>query len=557
MTAVVWLSRHGIARGYWDQTLLEAAFDGDLWPHGLTFTHTTIDKADGGAVVVIPGRFHADDADWINEQLHPLTWALVIVTSDEESLFPQGAINHPNHIVWTMTPRPGHKGRSIGEGWQTGTRQHLSGSECPPKPLRWAFAGQVTHERRRACVEALEGTPGELHATESFAAGLDLDEYLNLLTRARFAPCPGGPATPDTFRAFEALEAGAVPILDDLPAAAGYPTGYWSTLFGDHPLPTITDWSTAPEVLERLDAEWPACANDAQAWWLDEKRRIVQRLTADLTSLGAIEPPAPPITVLMPTSVIPAHPSTAAIEATVASVRAQLPDVEIVVMADGVRAEQSDRAADYAEYMRRLLWLAHHHWSGVRVEIAPEHLHQGNVTRRALRSVTTPCVLFVEHDTPLCGDIDWRACTEAVTSGAANVIRFHHEAHVLEPHQHLMLDTVPQDVCGAPMLRTRQWSQRPHLASTSYYRDLIGRYFGSGSRTMIEDVMHGVVDQAAREHGEDGWRRHKLWMYAPPGDMKRSLHLDARGEDPKYDMVYAYDGPKPEGAPAPTAGRVD
>ena len=40
-------------------------------------------------------------------------------------------------------------------------------------------------------------------------------------------------------------------------------------------------------------------------------------------------------------------------------------------------------------------------------------------------------------------------------------------------------------------------------------------------------------------------------MYEPNGTVAYSRHLDSRGDDPKFDMVYAYPGSTPEGAPIP------
>jgi hypothetical protein len=110
---------------------------------------------------------------------------------------------------------------------------------------------------------------------------------------------------------------------------------------------------------------------------------------------------------------------------------------------------------------------------------------------------------------------------------------------------------------GQPLLRTAQWSQRPHLASTEFYRNVLSRYFGTEARTMIEDVMHGVVDHAWRTDREQGWERFRLWLYAPPGDVKRSTHLDGRAGESKFEdrWVFAYDGPPPVGAPYPTRAR--
>jgi hypothetical protein len=150
--------------------------------------------------------------------------------------------------------------------------------------------------------------------------------------------------------------------------------------------------------------------------------------------------------------------------------------------------------------------------------------------REALfRWVDTDNVLMVEHDTPLVADepIDWAACEQLVAQRAVDVLRFHHEAHVPREHRHLMIDHETIEMMGVPLRRTVQWSQRPHLASTAYYARMLQRHFSSEARCFIEDRMHGIAQQFPREH--------RLAIYHPDGNIKRSYHLDGRQGEPKYD----------------------
>lgn len=239
------------------------------------------------------------------------------------------------------------------------------------------------------------------------------------------------------------------------------------------------------------------------------------------------------VTVLVSTSPIPSHPSTKLIEETVASVRRHLPDAEIVLMCDGVRAEQEHRRADYDEYLHRLLWLAAHEWDSAVPLAADDHQHQANMTRRALTLVDTPLILFMEHDTPLVTDepIDWPAVTEALLADELDLVRFHHEAHILDCHRYLMVDQEPQSVKGCPVMRTRQWSQRPHVARVDFYRRLLDDHFPPSARTMVEDLAYSVVQRYP-------WRFHRLAIYAPQPNMKRSLHTDGREGEDKYEMQF-------------------
>jgi hypothetical protein len=534
MIPVVWLVNHPEA---WDQGMVDWALSGRLWPTGYEFAHQVgfagLDAP--GAVVVVPAANQADRAEEINAELARLDWALVILTSDEERRFPLDALSHPNMAVWVQYPRQADRaGAYLPVGWPGHFPPLLTGTER--RDNRWAFAGQVNHRRRKELVSVLRHLDdGVLVESPGFTQGLGHREYAALLAATEMVPCPSGPQSVDSFRVWESLEAGAVPVVDSQrPDPGGWlidSSWLWGLVLGGQvPFPVIDDWASFPD----LDPEVGERAR-LSAWWAGWKRSWCQRIGSTVHRLSGVAPETEPVTVLIPTSPIASHPDTAVIEETIASVRFWHPTAEIVVMCDGVRPEQEHYRARYEEYLSRLCWLAHRDQRILPV-IHDEHLHQVEMTRRALDLVSSPLVLFVEHDTPLVTDepIDWAPLVEAVRSGAADLVRFHFESGVHPEHEHLMLDDKPKDVRGAPLLRTVQWSQRPHLASAAFYRRLLRDEFPEGYVGMIEDHLHGVVHNAWREFGLAGWDRYRLWMYAPEGNIKRSLHLDGRGDDPKW-----------------------
>ncbi|HLU95328.1 MAG TPA: hypothetical protein VKZ89_00655 [Thermobifida alba] len=540
---VVWWTSHITC---WDQAMVDAALTGRSWPTGYQFEHHVhTDTAPWeppagttGAVLVIPASRHAGDVDAINAQLAALDWALVILTSDEERQFPLDALQHPNLAVWLQYPHAEDRA-----DWMipVGPTPHLRGllDDLDYQAKEgWFFAGQVTNTRREQCARALRALAGgRLVETAGFTQGLPHDEYAKGLAAARVVPCPAGPQSVDSFRLAEALEAGCVPVADTATQRWGDQSWFWPQVLPGAPFPTITDWATFPDVLVAVENDWPRVATRCSAWWQRYKREFAQRLGYTINRLSGQALDFGDITVLVSTSPIASHPDTAIIEETIASVRYWLPDAEIIVMCDGVRAEQEHYRPRYEDYLNRLVWLAGTKWNRVLPVIHDDHLHQGELTKRSLDLVQTPMVLFVEHDTPLVTDcpIDWSALTAAVRSGDAEVIRLHHEALVLPDHEHLMLDRTPRSVHGAPLLRTVQWSQRPHLANTGFYRRMLARFF-DGRKAMIEDVVHGPVQDDWRQFGLAGWDRWRLWMYAPEGNMKRSYHLDGRGDDPKWEL---------------------
>lgn len=236
------------------------------------------------------------------------------------------------------------------------------------------------------------------------------------------------------------------------------------------------------------------------------------------------------ITVLIPVSPIPSHPSTEVIDQTVASVRERLPDSEIIIMFDGIPADKMGFKTDYEQFKSRLLWKINNTMGNATPIVFDQHMHQSGMMREALGLVRTPLVLFLEQDTPLHNDIPFEQLVEPVKTGYINLLRFHFEAKIHPEHEHLMLDHEPIEILGQPFLRTRQWSQRPHLASTQYYRDICQKYWDNEPR-FIEHIMYGIVAE-----GGDNYDEHRLHIYAPEGTLVRSKHLDGRrlGAD-KYD----------------------
>ncbi len=551
---VVWLKGRKLCV---DQHLVSQWLEDPLFHH----VEHEIPAGTGGCILVVPARYVAPED--VQKMIDSLSWVIIVLTSDEESTFDHAALSHPNMRLWVMTPRPDRHApspRNLAEGIFDDTSDYLRDRDPLRRPVDVFFAGQVTHLRREQLISAMKKLPESVHQrrveTPGFMQGLTRKNYLHAMSEAKVVPCPSGPATPDSFRLIEALEAGAVPIADGRTPDPDYPLGYWPLVFNERPpFPVVETWNDLEKEVMMLLRDWEFMSVRCRSWWLQKKREQRECMLRDALELSGLPDPVGPdneITVVIPTSPIPSHPSTEVIEQTVASVRAQLPRADILITCDGVRSEQSDRFSDYYDYLQRLNHLCAHVWTNVTPIHFTGHHHQANMARKALELVDTPCILYVEHDTPMTGEIDWNSCVRAVRTGRANVIRYHFEAFIPEPHRHMMLDVDPVDVEGAPLVRTVQWSQRPHLASTGFYRTMIDTYFGHESRTMIEDVMHGVVWTTSRKRRVAGWEQFRVWIYHPEGSIKRSENLDGRATDPKYDMIYAYDKEKPFGAPAET-----
>lgn len=225
------------------------------------------------------------------------------------------------------------------------------------------------------------------------------------------------------------------------------------------------------------------------------------------------------ITCLIPVSAIPSHPSTEVLDQTIASIRERLPDSELIIMFDGLTPNNMHLKERYEQFKSKMLWELNTIGNATPI-VFDSHSHQTLMTKEVLKLVRTPLILWSEQDTPLHNDIPFDAIAPVLLTGYADVVRFMHEASVLPDHEYLMLDQKPIDILGVPLIRTRQWSGRPHLAKTMYYKVVADNLWGD-KPAFIEHKMYGAVV-------EGKFDAHRIHIYAPSGSLVRSKHLDGR-----------------------------
>ena len=116
---------------------------------------------------------------------------------------------------------------------------------------------------------------GFQHLTAGFDTddALSIDAYRTLLDETVVVPCAGGWSNLETFRVYEALEAGCIPIVEKRP---GF--DYFTALLGPHPMPTVMTWTEGAELVKRLksagelESQRRACA----AWWRARKPALAE-----------------------------------------------------------------------------------------------------------------------------------------------------------------------------------------------------------------------------------------------------------------------------------------
>jgi hypothetical protein len=236
------------------------------------------------------------------------------------------------------------------------------------------------------------------------------------------------------------------------------------------------------------------------------------------------------VTIVIPTSVSPLHPSTEIIDEVVRSVRQYFPDNEIILQVDGLRHEQAHRKDLYDEYKNRVLWKSLHEWNNVLPIIFDEHSHQSTMMQKTIDLIKTSIMFYVEGDIALQDslDIDWQEIMDMLDSEKAYTVRFYTFNKVVEPgHMYLMRE---QD---GDFLKCYQWSQQPHFSHVWYYRNMV--LPNTTPKLFIEDKYYGKLLSDCKD-SDTGWMDHRLWLYNPQNkdDIRVVNNLDGRRHLKKF-----------------------
>ena len=525
-----------------------------------------------GAVVFVNGGSTDVTIQDLNEAIRYLPWVVVAIFFDEGSRLPLDQLRHPNMRVWVQEPKPGRNPFLPATIPMIGADNHNNFRRIPLGYTFWAkqFTVQGTHVNdwffigRNSSEDWLSAmrkiTRGIFYET-TLPGGvaietqkrIDSHAYMDAMSLAKVVICRPGMCTPETSRVYEALEAGCIPIVPDAPAGEGWKvrydwSHYWEYVLGEEPPFPVVNPEQLADMLKSVLADWSEMSKRVREWWARYKRRLGLELNHEIGILRsaakrnivanaiACGVRTHNTTILVISSVIAQHPSLDILEETLASVRFHFPEASIIVLLDGLRKEQMELHERYREYRRRVAWHCDNDWSNTTCLPFSQHMHQSGMVREALSLVKTPTMLLIEHDTPLrIQPIPWRDLAILLQSGAINSIRFAPDAetsreYAAQPyHQHHMLDKEPILIDGrGPVIRTTQWSARPNLAATEFYRRVMREDFSPDSKAFIEIRMAGLSGVAL-------WDKYRLAVYAPQeGPLTRSYHLDGSKDAPHF-----------------------
>ena len=151
-----------------------------------------------------------------------------------------------------------------------GYKSGISSKSRQNRKYKWAFIGTPHKSSRHDLLFQLSDiTPSFLHKTNKFNENIiDTNEMNKILSSTDFIPCPNGFFHPETYRVYEALECGCIPIVENA-------YKYYDRLFPNNPFIKIDKWKDAKATVQGWDEhQINKTREECQVWWSKEKNNI-------------------------------------------------------------------------------------------------------------------------------------------------------------------------------------------------------------------------------------------------------------------------------------------
>ncbi|QSR85446.1 exostosin family protein [Methylacidimicrobium sp. B4] len=158
-------------------------------------------------------------------------------------------------------------------GWTNGTQEKEEADPASRRRSIWTFAGNRNWARHQMVAELVHVVPNQVRLSQPGGSPpLSREEYLSWLRDAAFCPCPMGNVVLETFRVYEALEAGCIPIVEHR-----FAFDYFRSLLGENPLPSVRSWGEGASYMRRLasdPASLDASQREIRQWWRFYKAKL-------------------------------------------------------------------------------------------------------------------------------------------------------------------------------------------------------------------------------------------------------------------------------------------
>ena len=215
---------------------------------------------------------------------------ILLHISDEDGQDPILIYNHPSvkHVI-----RNYYRKDCINQSNITilplgySTKAHDAAPTFYDRSLVWSFAGSIDRPGRQEALSAMEAlTPFEKQTKPTFGAPSPLkgSAYTDQLLKSKFIPAFKGFWSLESFRLYEALEAGCIPLYVPSEGKQG---DEYTAVFGKSPILALPSWTQAPKLLEQLSKNPSVMEQhrqDLQTWWKEKKQSLQTTLSKILSS---------------------------------------------------------------------------------------------------------------------------------------------------------------------------------------------------------------------------------------------------------------------------------
>jgi len=145
---------------------------------------------------------------------------------------------------------------------------------------KWAFIGTPHKSSRHDLLFQLsEIKPSFFFKTKKFNEKImAVNEMNDILLSTEFIPCPNGFVHPETYRLYESLECGCIPIVENT-------YKYYDRLFPNNPFLKINIWEEAKILIkewksDRIKEKQEECI----IWWNEQKKQIQELIKGKVSS---------------------------------------------------------------------------------------------------------------------------------------------------------------------------------------------------------------------------------------------------------------------------------
>jgi len=146
------------------------------------------------------------------------------------------------------------------------------------RKYKWTFTGTPHKSSRHDLLYQFSNIkPFFCHKTEQFNTKIiSVDEMSNILSLTEFVPCPSGFFHPETYRLYEALQCGCIPIVEEA-------YKYYDRLFPKNPFIKVGKWLDAKLIIR----DWKKNQilqkqEECISWWNNYKNYLQEMVKAKI-----------------------------------------------------------------------------------------------------------------------------------------------------------------------------------------------------------------------------------------------------------------------------------